>query len=328
MCRRITFPGYVNVGLLLFCFCFVDSLEDRQSWAIAAEPYLIVLGIAQDGGFPQAGCEKDCCRAVWNSAALRRYVSCLALVDPDSGQRWLFDCTPDFRDQLKLLDDLAPQGTAVSDRKVRLDGIFPTHAHIGHYAGLLQLGREVMGARSVPVYCMPRMRYFLESNGPWSQLVELQQIDMVRMVAGDRVAMNARLSVVPFLVPHRDEFSETVGFQIVGPQRTAIYLPDIDKWERWDVRVESLIGEADIAFLDGTFLDADELPGRDMSEIPHPLVAESIQRFQSLPERERAKIQFIHLNHSNPLLRADSEARQALEMTGMKVAEQAALFEL
>lgn len=296
--------------------------------AYAEAPFLLVLGTAQDGGYPQAGCAKACCKPVWDDAQQRRFVSCLAVVDPDSGERFLLDCTPDFRDQLRLLDQLAPQPGKTTQQKVirrqPIDGVLPTHAHVGHYAGLIHLGREVMGAEAVPVFAMPRMKYFLETNGPWSQLVELQQIDLRRIVAGEKFQLNARISATPFLVPHRDEFSETVGFQIDGPNRSALYLPDIDKWERWDVRIEDRLAAVDIAFLDGTFFNADELPGRDMQEIPHPFVQESVDRFAKLPDAERAKVHFIHLNHSNPLLRS----AEKLLGSGMNVARQGQKAEL
>jgi len=291
-------------------------------------PLLIVLGNAQAGGYPQIGCEKSCCAPAWATPNLRRFVSCLAVWDRVSGERFLFDCTPDFRDQLRLLDDVCAANDGESGKLV--SGVFPTHAHMGHYTGLMHLGREVLGARGVPVYAMPRMKYFLESNGPWSQLVDLKQIAISRLSAGSPVELNARLKVTPFLVPHRDEFSETVAFKIVGPNKSALYLPDIDKWERWEVPIESMIRMVDYAFLDGTFAEAAELPGRDMSEIPHPFVAESAARFSKLPLAERKKIWFIHFNHSNPIIRhlASESVHPLLRGTGMSAAKQGMQLEL
>ncbi len=281
-------------------------------------PRMIVLGIAQDGGYPQAGCKKDCCARAWRQTELRRFVSCVAIVDPASGERWMLDCTPDFRDQLHLLDQVAP-----TDSSVLLHGILPTHAHIGHYAGLLQLGREVLGADQVLVYCMPRMRYFLETQGPWSQLINLKQITLRPIHAAEPIRLNDRITVTALPVPHRDEFSETVAFRIDGPNRSALYLPDIDKWERWDMKIEEQIKSVDIALLDATFFDAAELPGRNMQEIPHPFISESIDRFAELPLSERTKVRFIHLNHSNPALDPSSHAYQSVLAIGMHVANQA-----
>ncbi|MEK7254610.1 MAG: MBL fold metallo-hydrolase [Bacteroidota bacterium] len=132
--------------------------------SLKTKPFVLVLGIAQDAGFPQAGCQKDCCRAAWRQPQKRRMVSCLALVDPAAGEAWLFDATPDFPEQLHRLENVLPQ------KPVRLAGIFLTHAHVGHYSGLMHLGREAMNAKATPVYAMPRMRSFLSQNAPWNLL--------------------------------------------------------------------------------------------------------------------------------------------------------------
>lgn len=283
---------------------------------------LLVLGIAQDAGFPQAGCKKQCCAAAWKDPSLRRMVSCIAVIDHESGARWLFDCTPDFPHQLRLLNDIDP-----AESHTQLSGIFLTHAHIGHYTGLMHLGREAMGTNNVPVYAMPRMKNFLESNGPWSQLVKLENISLLPISSETPVNLGS-VTVTPFLVPHRDEYSETVGFRISGPNKTAIFLPDIDKWSRWDESIEKLIASADIAYLDGTFFSNGEIPGRDMSLIPHPFVSESIKRFSPLDETQRKKVRFIHLNHTNPSLQPSSKAVREIERAGMRVAVEGEVVDL
>ncbi|HEV8658874.1 MAG TPA: MBL fold metallo-hydrolase [Thermoanaerobaculia bacterium] len=265
----------------------------------AATPYVMVLGIAQDGGYPQAGCNRPDCVAAWRNLKLRRHVSSLAIVDPVSHQRWIIDATPDFPVQLRMIDGVVP------------DGILLTHAHIGHYLGLAQLGREVMGTRGIRVYAMPRMRSFLEHNGPWDQLVRLGNIVIEALEDGRELRLSERIVVTPIVVPHRDEYSETVAFIIRGPTRSILWLPDID---RWSSAIDSVIARVDIAYIDGTFYDATELPGRDLSEIPHPLMVESMKRFAS----ERAKIRFIHLNQSNPALRDPAKVERA----GFRVARE------
>ncbi len=309
------------IWLLLTAYCGVAHLTDEVLGQ--EDPQLIVLGIAQDGGYPQAGCRRTCCERAWQQPELRRFVSCVAIVDPVTGQRWMLDCTPDFRDQLHLLDQLAP-----TKSEKLLDGIFLTHAHVGHYAGLIHLGREVLGTKHMPVYCMPRLQYFLESQGPWSQLVSLKQIAIQRINAGVTIQLNDRISVTAIPVPHRDEFSETVAFLVEGPNRSALYLPDIDKWDQWEVNIEDLIKKVDVALLDATFYDARELPGRDMSEIPHPFIVESIERFSALSSDARSKIHFIHLNHSNPALEPQSDASRSIQSAGMHVAGQAEVHQL
>jgi pyrroloquinoline quinone biosynthesis protein B len=261
------------------------------------EPYALVLGIAQDGGYPQAGCNRPDCAAAWRDPKLRQRVASLAIVDPQSNQRWIIDATPDFGSQLRTLDEAAPRARSAT----LLDGILLTHAHIGHYLGIAQLGREVLGAHSIKVFAMPRMRDFLAHNGPWDQLVKLHNIEITPLEDGVEVALNERIHVTPLRVPHRDEYSETVGYLVRGPSRSILWLPDIDKWEKWSTPLESIVERVDVAYIDGTFYDASELPGRDLREIPHPLMTETMTRLAGTPLR--AKVRFIHLNQSNPLLR-------------------------
>jgi len=279
----------------------------QRTGATAPRPYTMVLGIAQDGGIPQAGCRKSCC-----TSGRHERVASLGVVDPASHRWWLIDATPDFPSQLAAMAAEAPACS--------LAGIFLTHAHIGHYTGLMHLGREAMGARGMPVWAMPRMRDFLTANGPWAQLVTLANIELRPLAADSTIALGDSLRVTPFRVPHRDEYSETVGFRIDGPRGAVVYLPDIDKWERWERRIEDVTAGASAAYLDGTFFDAAELPGRDMREIPHPFIVESLSRFASLPASERTRIRFIHLNHTNRAGIAGTAERKRVEAAGCGVA--------
>lgn len=298
-------------GLVSVLFLIVGEARAQASAEAAHAPFVTVLGIAQDGGYPQAGCRKECCRKAWRDPSRRAHVACLAIVDPAEGRRWLVDATPDFREQLHRLDEIAPSASSPG-----LDGILLTHAHIGHYSGLMQLGREVMGAHGVSVFAMPRMRKFLETSGPWDQLVRLGNIEMKPLEANHAVRLSERISVTPLPVPHRDEYSETVGFVIAGPKRSVLYLPDIDKWEKWSTRLEEALAKVSVAYLDGTFYGEGEIPGRNMSEIPHPFMTETLARLARLPEKERAKVRFLHLNHTNPALDPKSQAAQALAVAG------------
>ena len=101
-----------------------------------------------------------------------------------------------------------------------------------------------------------------------------------------------------------------------------MFIPDIDKWKRWDRRLEDVLADVDLAYVDGTFHANGEIAYRDMSEIPHPFITESMERLGPLPAAERAKVRFIHLNHTNPALRPDSDARKEIEAAGFGVAEE------
>ena len=290
-------------------------------------PTVVVLGVAQDAGFPQANCRKECCANLWMDPEAREMVSCLGIMDRDSSGRictWMIDATPDFKDQLHALQEFSG---ASGIESLQRGGILLTHGHMGHYTGLMHLGREAMGAESIPVYAMPRMREYLSSSGPWSQLVDLKNVELRGLDATRLVQLSESIKVTPLLVPHRDEFSETVGFILEGSSAKLLFIPDIDKWEKWDIELEEVLAEVDYALLDATFFDQGEVQ-RDMSEIPHPFVVETIARLQNLPESERNKVHFIHLNHSNPLLQSGSVARNTVEEAGMQVASFGSSFSL
>jgi pyrroloquinoline quinone biosynthesis protein B len=209
-----------------------------------------------------------------------------------------------------------------------VSGIFLTHAHIGHYAGLTHLGREVMGTTQVPVYCSRQMAAFLSDNGPWSLLVELGNIALRPLAAGQPVRLSPHLSVTPFSVPHRAEYTDTLAFVVTGPSCKLLFLPDIDRWESLQPPIERLVQEVDVSLIDGSFYSAEELPGRDMSKIPHPPISETIERLQKVADRGDRQLVFIHLNHSNLLLDADGKRLAALRARGYERGEEGMRFPL
>ena len=297
----------------LFC---LSACVSYPSVSEPAGPCVIVVGTAQDGGLPQLGCAEERCEAARNDPSQRRRVTSLRLADPRTSARWLFDASPDIREQLK------PSPHAL------VDGMFLTHAHIGHYLGLAQLGREVSAPGAVPVWAGPRMREFLAHNAPWSLLVDTKAIELREMPLDGEVELAPDIHVSALVVPHRDEFSETLAYRIRGPRRTLLYLPDIDKWERWDLRLEDVLANVDVALIDGTFFADGELPNRPMAEIPHPFIVETLARLREAPAGLRAKVVFTHLNHTNPACDAWSEARARIEAAGMRVAREGERIEL
>jgi pyrroloquinoline quinone biosynthesis protein B len=276
----------------------------------AQNPYIIVLGVAQDGGYPQANCQKTCCKKVYAHKAKPQYVSSIALIDPISKEKWIFDATPNFPQQLQLLAEQTSSDLP--------NGIFLTHAHIGHYTGLMHLGREVVGAKQMKVFAMPKMKEFLEKNGPWSQLVSLHNIDIQSIKEDSLIVLNERINVQAIRVPHRDEFSETVGYKIITPQKSLLFIPDIDKWQKWNQNIMEVVKGVDFALLDGTFYQDGEI-NRPMSEVPHPFVVETMDLLKKLPANQKLKVHFIHLNHTNPILQNGSMEKKEVSIKGFKV---------
>ena len=296
--------------LLIISFFFVAFQAQSQSG------YDIkVLGVAQDGGVPHLGCSKTCC----STSSVTRYVSSIMVYNQKSKGSYIFDASPDLAKQLSFMKDKISEN---------LKGIFLTHAHIGHYSGLMYLGRESFNSKNIPVYAMPRMKKFLETNGPWDQLVSLNNIKINSIINEREIIVEKELIVKPIEVPHRDEYSETVGYLIKGPNKSAIYIPDIDKWYKWDKSIVDLISSVDYAFIDATFYDEKEINYRDISEIPHPFVIESMKLFEGVSKEEKSKIYFIHLNHTNPLLDSNSSEYKDLISKGYNVAQEGLVLKL
>lgn len=313
-----------NALILVFFILFYDCMTMEYEFDLKKEnTSIIVLGTIQDAGSPHIACKKECCNGLFENPDNSRQVVSLGLYDAMSGKKYLFEATPDITQQMKYLSEYSDQ----TDKEVP-NGIFLTHAHIGHYTGLMYLGKEAMSANKVPVYAMPKMKEYLETNGPWSQLVSEKNIEIVGIEDGEKVELSQELNVTPILVPHRDEYSETVGYRIEGPNKSALFIPDIDKWEKWDLDIIAEVKKVDYAFLDATFYDGAELNNRDMSEIPHPFVVESMNKFESLNSVEKEKIIFIHFNHTNPLIDSTSEEARKVIENGFKYAKIYDVYEL
>ena len=312
-----------SIGLFLFVALQIVSgaifAQTNERVIESNNPKIIVLGTVQDGGCPHIGCTKSCCQTIDNT---KKVVS-LGVVDPESHKKFLIEASPDIGQQLKIV-----QLHASTNSGFQPDGIFLTHAHIGHYAGLMFLGKEALNASKIPVFAMPRMKQYLENNGPWSQLVKLENIVLQPLLNQTPLTLTPQIKIVPFRVPHRDEFSETVGYTIIGPHKKVLFIPDIDKWARWDKDLLQELSRVDIAFIDGTFFSGEELNNRDMSTIPHPSVQETMKICAHLPATEKDKIHFIHFNHTNPLLNPNSGAYQEVIKQGFHVAKYGEIIEL
>ncbi len=315
--------------LLLACVYSCNPAPDKKAALSVpeqiepAQTSLIILGNVQDAGSPHIACKKECCEALFLNSDDSRKVVSLGVVDPENNKKYLFDATPNMTEQLKILKNYLPKNT-----NEIADGIFLTHAHIGHYTGLMYLGTEAMGASNVNVFAMPLMDSYLRNNGPWSQLVRNQNISLQSLFNKQEISLTSNLSVIPFLVPHRDEYSETVGYKLVGPNKTVLFIPDIDKWYKWETNIIDEIKQVDYAFLDAGFFSETEIDNRDISEIPHPTVLESMELFDKLPAQEKNKVWFIHMNHTNPMLNPESEQSKLVISKGYHIARFKNLFEL
>lgn len=302
----------------------IKTLEKENNQEVIIEnTSLVILGTIQDAGSPQIGCNKACCTNLFKNPDYNRQIVSLGLIDTPSNKTYLFEATPDIVQQMKILTKYEKESA-----KEIVDGIFLTHAHIGHYTGLMFLGKEAMDANNTPVYTMPRMKEFLINNGPWSQLVERKNIRLNEIKNENPIQLSNSIKVTPFLVPHRDEYSETVGYKIEGPNKSALFIPDIDKWDKWKKNIIVEIKKVDYAFLDATFYSGAEINNRDISQIPHPFIVESLETFKGLDNYEKSKIIFIHFNHTNPVINPNSMEAKIVIENGFKIGKINDVFEL
>ena len=308
--NNYNFNDFLFNCIILFLFSFGLIAQEKES-----DIYLHVLGTVQDGGSPHLGCKKECCLNLSEKEKNFRKVTSIEIFNPVKNESILFEATPDIIYQWNSM---------YSPPK----GIFLTHAHIGHYSGLIHLGKEALGAKGISVYAMPKMSFFLKENGPWSQLVKLGNIRLVNLDKNIKVSVLGKIKVTPLLVPHRDEFSETVGYKIEGPSKTVLFIPDIDKWLLWDQNLIDLLETVDMAFIDGTFFSAKEVNYRPISEIPHPLVEETIKFLSDQKESVKNKVYFIHMNHTNPLLDPKSKESKWVLSKGFRIAQIGQVFGL
>ena len=312
----------ISVLILSILFFYSCKTELKKEKNETPNLYITVLGIAQDGGFPHIGCDRDSCNAFYDGVENKKSVSCLALVDLENQKKWLFDATPDMTQQVQDLK------TNHLDNGKVIDGIFLTHAHIGHYTGLMYLGFEALGGDNIPVYAMPRMKTYLENNGPWSQLLTFNNIELKQLKNDSIINLSKELKVTPILVPHRDEYSETVGYKIEGNNKSALFIPDIDKWHVWKKDIIEEVKKVDYAFLDASFFRDGELKGRDMSKIPHPFTTETTSLFENESLETIAKIYFIHFNHTNPTILESHHLKDSIQNLGFHFAKEGDVFAL
>ena len=270
------------------------------------------MGNTQDAGMPHIGCKHKFCLENFTKYE-EFYVTSIAVINSDLDKYILFEATPDITYQLNYLKDNIFKDFLLPE------AIYITHAHIGHYTGLMYFGREALGSKDLLVKVLPKMSKFLEKNGPWSQLVALNNISIQKTKFDVSNSELKNIAITPIQVPHRDEYSETAGYIIAGKNKKALFIPDIDKWEKWDKKLVDLVKDFDYLLLDATFYDSIEI-NRDISEIPHPLVSETINLLNSLSKENKSKVYFIHMNHTNSMLDPNSNLSKLVISKGFNIA--------
>jgi len=303
---------FAGAGMFLFHKSLPPSLPagmEKMQQQKKSSVMVKVLGTAQDGGFPQMACYCDnCCSARKNPELSRKVVS-LGVLNHNTGKSFMFEATPDAARQVEMIQGVAPKFRRTEGNPI--DGILLTHADIGHYVGLFQFRPEVTSIRNLPVYCTQIMAKFLRENEPWRFMVQRNIITLMPFEFKTSVQLDEGISFQAVKVPH-DKHSDMAGFVIQGPNKSLLFIPDIDQWEE---RFLDIVASVDYAVLDGTFYSE-----RRGSKI-HPLITESMSFFKDIVKTKKTESIFIHFNHSSKLLSGDISIRKAIEAKGYYVAD-------
>ncbi|NHJ86088.1 MAG: pyrroloquinoline quinone biosynthesis protein PqqB [Asgard group archaeon] len=267
---------------------------------------IVFLGSAQDAGIPQINCLCENCQEARKNSSFKCLASSIAFIDESSNKKFIIDASPDIKEQIEILRlNLDEQ---LSNNNVFLDGFFLTHAHFGHCAGLWSFGKECMNAKKIPVYCSQKMKNFLENNHPYSHLISDRNIEIKELKFKDN--QFGTYSIEPILVPHRNEYADTVGF-VIKINKSLLYLPDLDYWTEELIKLAQSV---DISIIDGTFFSKSEL--KTYHEVPHPEIKESMD----LLKEHTNEIYFTHFNHTNNIIRKNSKERKEAIKNGFKIA--------
>ena len=121
----------IDLKYRFFSILFIFLIPFFAFNQIKSNYNLKILGVVQDGGMPHLGNNKTCCENIKKD----KYVTSLMLMNNENNESFLFDASPDINKQLNFMGDRI---------KKDLKGIFLTHAHIGHYTGLMYFGLSLI----------------------------------------------------------------------------------------------------------------------------------------------------------------------------------------
>lgn len=303
--------------------------------------YVRVLGSSAGGGLPQWNCFCANCTAARNgdSQVLPRTQSSV-LVGAPGKRPVLLNASPDVRSQLAWWSS---GQEAASIRHSPIAAVVLTNADLDHCLGLLIL-RE--GGAPAIYATEPVFEAIEHGLGVITALSAYGPTVVHTLVCGetrtvqDREGNDSGITIEPFAVASKvppyaarkglgggrnERDGDTIGLLVTCEGGgTLAYVPGVrDLDEELFVQLQ----RADAILLDGTFWTHDELTQRKVTErdafaMGHaPLQPDehgegSIAFLQRFPKAKRG---FVHINNSNPIVRANSKERAEVERAGIEV---------
>jgi pyrroloquinoline quinone biosynthesis protein B len=295
---------------------------------------LRVLGSSAGGGFPQWNCNCANCRAVraGDPALQARTQSSIAWTR--NGQDWLlFNASPDILTQLKSQPQLQPA------RRLRDSGIAAVvlmDAQIDHVTGLLMLRER---GTPLPLYATPEVLSDIGNGFPLTDILSHYCGTQAHPLPIDGTASRwdflpdacmqpfSLSSKPPPYSPYRNapRPGDNIGVCLVNERRNTrlFYAPGLAQVSD---DLLALMATCNVVLVDGTFWTNDEMidlglgskRALDMGHLPQSGEGGMIERLSLLPAGVRKVL--IHINNTNPILRAGSAERAQLTQAGIEVA--------
>lgn len=294
-----------------------------------------VLGAAAGGGFPQWNCGCPNCRGVRAGAAglQARTQECVA-VSADSAHWFLLNASPEIRSQIESFPPLHPRQA----RHSPIRAVILTNGDMDHVLGLLSL-RE---SYPVVIYATDCVRRgFVSDNVLYRTLERFPgQVTWRRLTPGQELELMgvecepSGLAITAVPVPGKPPVhlmgtgaadpEESIGL-VIRDRRTGGSLAYFAAAGDITDAMRRACWSANAVLFDGTFWSGDELirlglgtqRAADMAHLP---VGESGGSLERLRDVSAARRIYIHINNTNPMLRADSAERAAVEARGWEVA--------
>lgn len=294
-----------------------------------------VLGAAAGGGFPQWNSNAIGCRRARAGDPLAKPRTQASIAVSHDGEQWfLFNASPDLRQQIEMTPCLQPrQGL----RSSPIVGVVLTNGDVDAIAGLLTLRER----HAFTVYGTGGIQAILNANPIFDVLardvVSRRSVDIgtptrLTLADGSFGRLTVELIAVPGKIPlYLEDSSEppvigvddtTVGAVISDGHRRLIFIPSCAAMTG---ELARLLHTADVVLFDGTLWTDDEMlrsgvGGKTGLRMGHMSVSGPNGTLAAFERIDVGRKILLHINNSNPILLGDSPERAIVEAAGWEVA--------